>query len=127
LQSLYATKDHHIYCLLRNLMSEPPDSTEVTKSDLRTSKATLQEENDIEDIAAASSGKPEFSLRDPSIVASFTMTTSQRDTTPKNPIVIDTDALSGRAFARITCSAASPSTDGDTAIGVDGNGGRARS
>jgi hypothetical protein len=44
------------------MISESPDAAEVTKSDLRTSKATLQEENDIEDAIAASSGKPELSF-----------------------------------------------------------------
>jgi hypothetical protein len=62
LQSFYAAKDHHIYRLLTNLISESPDAAKVTKSDLRTSKATLQEENDIEDAIAASSGKLELSF-----------------------------------------------------------------
>jgi len=38
-------------------MSESFDATEITKSDRRTSKATLHEENNIEDAVVLLSGK----------------------------------------------------------------------
>jgi len=44
-------------------MSKSLGAAEVTKSDLRISKAMLQEENNIEDAAAASSRKPELSFQ----------------------------------------------------------------
>jgi hypothetical protein len=53
---------HQITCVLRNSTFEPFDATEVTKSDRRTSTTTLQEKNDIKNVVAASSSKPELSF-----------------------------------------------------------------
>jgi hypothetical protein len=41
-------------------MFKPFDATEITKSDRRTSKTTLQEENDIKNTVAVSSSKLEL-------------------------------------------------------------------
>jgi hypothetical protein len=43
-------------------MSKSSNAAEVTKSDRRTSKTTLQEEIDNEDVVVALSGKPELSF-----------------------------------------------------------------
>jgi hypothetical protein len=43
-------------------MSELFDAAEVPKSDRMTSKVTLQEENDIEDVIAATSSKLDLSF-----------------------------------------------------------------
>jgi len=41
-------------------MSETSDAAEVTKLDRRTSKMTIQKENDIKDVIASSSSKPKL-------------------------------------------------------------------
>ena len=54
----------HVYletrCPIRCPISALSDAVEVMKLDRRTSKTMLQEENDIKDVVAASSSKPEL-------------------------------------------------------------------
>ena len=80
-------------------MSDPPDIVEVTKSDRRTSKTTLQEENDIKEVITASSiqqARIGISPRDPSIFAYATTTTPQQKTTPEAlPLSTQTKGLGG--------------------------------
>jgi len=52
---IFTQLNHHRSRLFRNLISKSSDTADLTKSNQRTSKATLQEENDIKDIVAASS------------------------------------------------------------------------
>jgi hypothetical protein len=53
-----------------------------------TSKTTLQEENDIKDVVAAS--KP--------IVAGDTRTTPHMETMLKNAVIVDTDIMPAKTF-----------------------------
>lgn len=79
-------------------MFELFNTAEITKSSQMTSKATLQEENNIKGAVAAS--KP--------TVAGDTRVTPHMKMTLKNVVVVDTDIMPAKSFTWSICLVTPP-------------------